>query len=471
PTLIPAASGTSVDPPPAPPSSPESAGGATETPSPAVPSEEAPDSPPTPPPSASAPPSPTPAPSQMLELARLVVGVARSPPARVNAALDRSLQAATNVGEVLAAAVAPPRLPLAEADELVALRRENDRLQAELSDANDKLAEAMNLRTKSDYFLVSANSECDQALDLVQDMRVQLSNASAQLMQANAAIAHHAGVTQSLEKRTLVAEADSAAAVRRNTQLHERISASLVTYNTQLERLRKQLADRDRANVIPARIQALTDENNSLWRANSILRRHSAAHGLDVDTLALASAGISAAEIDWNLLGLSPPTVTVESPRHDESSSEEGEESKTTDVPMAESTEATSAPAASVSASAGSPVSTESSSRKRGRQTESASVGNTASQPPPHKRFGRPSVDLRARAAAAAAPSSHRSASGEISPPPRSMVRPTTARSSWLEATNTQTSPCILGWPVAPRLPRQPQPSSRNRLTWSLEGV
>ncbi|EGZ07832.1 hypothetical protein PHYSODRAFT_339731 [Phytophthora sojae] len=289
---------------------------------------------------------------QMLELARLVVGVARLPPARVNAALDHSLQAATNVGEVLAAAVAPPRLPLAEADELVALRRENDRLQAELSDAKDKLAEEMNLRTKSDYFLVSANSECDQALDLVQDMRVQLSNASAQLMQANVAIAHHADVTQSLEKRTLVAEADSAAAVRRNTQLHERISASLVTYNTQLERLRKQLADHDRANVIPARIQALTDENNSLRRANSILRRHSAAHGLDVDTLVLASAGISAAEIDWNLLGLSPPTVTVESPRHDESSSEEGEESKTTDVPMAESTEATSTPAASVGASA-----------------------------------------------------------------------------------------------------------------------
>ncbi|EGZ15149.1 hypothetical protein PHYSODRAFT_333418 [Phytophthora sojae] len=417
PTLIPAASGTSVDPPPAPPSSPESGAGATETPSPTDPSEEAPDSPPTPPPSASAPPSPTPAPlvtlatrgasvpptavvlgeQQMLELARLVVGVARLPPARVNAALDHSLQAATSVGEVLA-------------DELVALRRENDRLQSELSDAKDKLAEEMNLRTKSDYFLVSANSECDQALDLVQDIRVQLSNASAQLMQANAAITHHADITQSLEKRTLVAEADSAAA---------------------LERLRKQLADRDRANVIPARIQALTDENNSLRRANSILRRHSATHGLDV----LASAGISAAEIDWNLLGLSPPTVTVESPRHDESSSEEGEESKTTDVPITESTEATSAPAASVGASAGSPVSTESSSRKRGRQTESASVGNTASQPPPHKRFGRPSVDLRARVAAAAAPSSPRSASGEIYPPPRSMVRPpTTARSSWLES-------------------------------------
>ncbi|EGZ17840.1 hypothetical protein PHYSODRAFT_255752 [Phytophthora sojae] len=221
PTLIPAASRTSVDPPPAPPSSPESAAGATETPSPAVPSEEAPDSPPTPPPSASAPPSPTPAPSVML------------------------------------------------------------------------------------------------------------------LVQANAAIAHHADVTQSLEKRTLVAEADSAAA---------------------LERLRKQLADRDRANVIPARIQALTDENNSLRRVNSILHRHSAAHGLDVDTLVLASAGISAAEIYWNLLGLSPPTVTVESPRHDEFSSEEGEESKTTDVPMAESTEATSAAAASVDASAGSPT-------------------------------------------------------------------------------------------------------------------
>ncbi|EGZ05144.1 hypothetical protein PHYSODRAFT_342523 [Phytophthora sojae] len=459
PTLLPAASGTSVDPPPAPPSSPESAAEATETPSPAVPIEEAPDSPPTPPPSASAPPPPSPAPSvtlatrgvsvgseaavgaavlgeqQMQEVALLVVGVARLPPARVNAALDRSLQAATNVGEVLAAAVAPVRLHLAESDELVNLRRDNDRLREELADTQNKLDEEMHLRQRADYLLVTANSDCNQALENLQDMRTELAHANQQLLGMNAAISQHGNITRSLEGRTQTAEADAAAAVRLNTQIHEHIKASLVVYNTQLEKLRKQLANRDRDNVIPARIRALTDENNSLRRANSILRRHSAAHGIDVDTLVLASAGISAAEIDRNLLGLSPPTVTVESPRRDESSSEEEEEPKTADVSMAERTEGSSAPAASEVASAGSSESTGTSNRKRDSQAESASAEGTASQPSPPKRFGRMSADLRARAAAAAASSSPRSASGKVPAPTPSMPRPsTTCRTSRLDA-------------------------------------
>ncbi|EGZ09353.1 hypothetical protein PHYSODRAFT_338169 [Phytophthora sojae] len=462
PELLPAASETSVDPPPAPLSSPESGAGATETPPPAVRIEEAPDSPPTPPPSASAPPSPTPAPSghvgnsrgvggvggggeaavggragagagtaeippsavvlgeqQMLELARLVVGVARLPPARVIPA--RNLQAATNVGEVLAAAVPPVRLPLAKSDELVDRRRDNDRLREELVETQDKLDEEMRLRQRADYLLVTANSDCNQALEHLQDMRAELANSNQQLLEANAAISQHANITQSLDRRTQTAEADAAAAVRRNAQLHERIKASLVTYNTQLQKLRDQLSDRDRADVIPARIRALTDESNSLRRANSILRRHSAAHGLDVDTLVLASAGISAAEIDWNLLGLSPPTVTVESPRRDKSSSEQ--ESKTADVSMAEPTEGSSAPAASEVASVGSSESTGTFKRKRDSQAESA---------PPrarHLSLLRPSfsVDRRStRAAAAAGLSSPRSASGEVLAPPPSAPRPST---------------------------------------------
>ncbi|KAE8972583.1 hypothetical protein PR002_g26472 [Phytophthora rubi] len=45
-------------------------------------------------------------------------------------------------------------------------------------------------------------------------------------------------------------------------------------------------------------------------------------HELDVDTLVLASTGISADEIDWTLLGLNPPDVIVGSPQSgDESSS------------------------------------------------------------------------------------------------------------------------------------------------------
>ncbi|POM67431.1 Hypothetical protein PHPALM_16574 [Phytophthora palmivora] len=65
----------------------------------------------------------------------------------------------------------------------------------------------------------------------------------------------------------------------------------------------------------PPRIQALVTENAGLQRANSILRQHSANHGLNTDALILASAGITADDIDWSLLGLSPPRVTVEPPQ------------------------------------------------------------------------------------------------------------------------------------------------------------
>ncbi|EGZ13315.1 hypothetical protein PHYSODRAFT_335076 [Phytophthora sojae] len=443
PTVLPAASGTLVDPPPAPPSNPESDAGATETPPPAVPIEEAPDSPPTPPPSASAPPSPTPAPSvtlatrgasvpptavvlgeqQVLELARLVVGVARLPLARVNPVLDRNLQAATNVGEVLAAAVAP-------------------------------LDEEMHLRQRADYFLVTANSDCNQALQNIQDMRTELTHANQQLLEMNAAISQHGNITRSLEGRTQTAEADAAAAVRRNTQIHERIKASLVVYNTQLEKLRKQLADRDRADVIPARIRALTDENNSLRRANSILRRHSAAYGLYVDSLVLASAGISAAEIDWNLLGLSPLTVTVASPRRNKSSSEEEEESKTAGVSMAEPTEGSAAPAASQVVSAGLSESTGAFKRKPDSQAESASAeGTTVGRPESQSCSGRWVIQPR-------------SASGEVPAPPPSTPRPsTTFRTSRLDAqplpyehSDVPLYPRLTGATLVPQPARSPPP-------------
>ncbi|KAJ8578933.1 hypothetical protein ON010_g269 [Phytophthora cinnamomi] len=60
---------------------------------------------------------------QLLHLARLVVCVARVPPARLDTVLDRCLEAAASVGEVLAAAVAPCRLPLTESEEIMYLLR------------------------------------------------------------------------------------------------------------------------------------------------------------------------------------------------------------------------------------------------------------------------------------------------------------------------------------------------------------
>ncbi|KAE8966740.1 hypothetical protein PR003_g30573 [Phytophthora rubi] len=109
-------------------------------------------------------------------------------------------------------------------------------------------------------------------------------------------------------------------------------------------------------------------------------------HELDVDTLVLASAGISADEIDWTLLGLNPRDVIVGSPQI-------GDELSSPDEP---STEASSTPVVPRSSLPASPSSASSSSkRKRDSSPQSSTEGAAASQLPPSKRLGRASVDLR----------------------------------------------------------------------------
>ncbi|KAE9340441.1 hypothetical protein PF008_g11108 [Phytophthora fragariae] len=117
-------------------------------------------------------------------------------------------------------------------------------------------------------------------------------------------------------------------------------------------------------------------------------------HALDVDTLVLASAGISADEIDWTLLGLNPPDVIVGSPQS-------GEGSSSPDEP---STHDSSTPVVPRSSPPVSPSSASSSSKRKWDSCpRSSTEGAAASQLPPSKRLGRASVDLRARAAAVAA--------------------------------------------------------------------
>ncbi|KAE9267793.1 hypothetical protein PF008_g31276 [Phytophthora fragariae] len=100
-------------------------------------------------------------------------------------------------------------------------------------------------------------------------------------------------------------------------------------------------------------------------------------HKLDVDTLVLASAGISADEIDeidWTLLGLNPPEVIVGSPQS-------GDESSSPDEPP---TEVSSTPVVPRSSPPASPSSASSSSkRKRDSSPRSSTEGAAASQLPP----------------------------------------------------------------------------------------
>ncbi|KAE8905720.1 hypothetical protein PF010_g27646 [Phytophthora fragariae] len=279
---------------------------------------------------------------------------------------------------------------------MMTIRQEVDRLQALAKDTEDKLHVEMDLRVKSDVFCVQTSTELHEAQDRIDELRAERLMLLERLTEAEATLESHREVTASLERRLVDTNAEATTARRQLATDREWLKASLVAHTAQLDRLRRQLADQDRGHsgVIPARIQALQDENNSLRRANSVLRRHSAMHELDVDTLVLESAGISADEIDWTLLGLNPPDVIVGSPQS-------GDESSSPDEP---STETSSTPAVPRSSPPASPSSASSSSkRKRDSSPRSSTEGAAASQLPPSKRLGRASVDLRARAAATAA--------------------------------------------------------------------
>ncbi|KAE8975197.1 hypothetical protein PR001_g25777 [Phytophthora rubi] len=329
---------------------------------------------------------------QFYRLAELVVSVARAPPARVDPMLDRRLEQATTLDEVAAAAVAPRRLPVAESEEMISLRQEVDRLQALAKDTKDKLHVEMDLRVKSDVFCVQTSTELHEAQDRIDELRAERRKLVERLTEAEATLESLLEVTRSLERRIVEVNAGAATARKQLSTDRERLKASLVAHTAQLDRLRQYLADQDRgqSGVLPARTRALQDENNSLRRANSVLRRHSAMHELDVDTLVLASAGISADEIDWSLLGLNPPDAI--SPQGSGGSSSPDEPSTlASSTPMVPRS---SPPASSSSASS-------SSKRKRDSSPRPSTEGAAASQLPPSKRLGRASVDLRARAAAA----------------------------------------------------------------------
>ncbi|POM65728.1 Hypothetical protein PHPALM_18517 [Phytophthora palmivora] len=186
----------------------------------------------------------------------------------------------------------------------------------QVKDAEDKLATEFQLRTRAEMFCTQVSCDFNAAASTLHSVRLENVALSRQLALANAAIATHAESMAQLGLRVKNPEADSAAAMRTIRKDRERYKAGMVAYTEQMAKLRSYLLRSDSRNdgTVPARIQALVTENAGLQRANSILRQHSANHGLNTDALVLASVGITADNIDWNLLGLSPPRVTVESP-------------------------------------------------------------------------------------------------------------------------------------------------------------
>ncbi|OWZ01273.1 LOW QUALITY PROTEIN: hypothetical protein PHMEG_00027377 [Phytophthora megakarya] len=384
--------------------------------------------------------------SSMCELAKLVVGMARQPPARVNSYLDQRLDSASTVKEVLTAAVAAHRLPPQEADELVRLRDEVSRLQTRCEDAERGLANEVQLRTAAVADSVRSTEDFYTMHDANQDLRTENEKLVARIRELDITIAEQAHGVQRLKDRCRSSDVDCAAAMRYVVQERERMKAGLAVYNAELAKLRQYLEEHDRGKVCSPtpRMKALLAENASLRRANSVLRQNSAEHGLNTDALILSTAGLSASGLDWELLGLGsdhtgllrlmPPSSQSEDSVGEDSVPPAVEVSKSPSKaplgscsPIEESAEhsfiwplndSSVEPSAEVSVSGSDSGGLfddepgEDPPRKRKRLRQGAvlrSATSSLSKLPGARWLGRPSVDLKRKAASTAIPSAIRS--------------------------------------------------------------
>ncbi|OWY98613.1 hypothetical protein PHMEG_00030579 [Phytophthora megakarya] len=357
----------------------------------------------------------------MCEFAKLVVGMARQPPARVNSFLDQRLDSASTVQEVLAAAVASHWLPPQEADELVRLRDEVSRLQTRCEDAERGLANEVQLRTAAEADSVRSTEDFYTIHDANQDLRTENEELVARIRELDITVAEQAHGVQRLKDRCRSSDADCAAAMRYVAQERERMKAGLAVYNAELTKVRQYLEEHDRGKLrSPSpRMKALLAEYASL-------------------------PGLSASGLDWELLGLGPDHTGLLRLLPPSSQSEgsidgdcappvvEASGSPSTASPGSGSLDEVSAehsfirPSSSSSVELSTEVSVSSSDsgglfadepderppRKRKRLRQNAVVRSaepSSSKLPAARRLGRPSVDLNRKAVSTATPSAARS--------------------------------------------------------------
>ncbi|OWZ07438.1 LOW QUALITY PROTEIN: hypothetical protein PHMEG_00020164 [Phytophthora megakarya] len=233
--------------------------------------------------------------SSMCKLAKLVVEMARQPPAR-------RFDGPRGFGGCRG----PPRLPPQEADELVRLRDEVSRLQTRCKGAERGLANEVQLRRAAEADGVRSTEDFYTIHDANEELRRENEELVTRIRELDITVAEQAHSVQRWKDRCRFSNADCAAAMRYVTQERERMKTGLKVYNAELAKLREYLEEHDRGKVYSPslRVKALLAENASLRRAISVLRQNSAEHGLNTDALILSTAEFSASYLDWELLGL-----------------------------------------------------------------------------------------------------------------------------------------------------------------------
>ncbi|OWZ03319.1 hypothetical protein PHMEG_00024972 [Phytophthora megakarya] len=170
-----------------------------------------------------------------------MVSLARQPPHQIDIPLDRRLEEATSLSEVLSAALPPRRFNLTESEHVVGLRNEVTRFTAALKDAEDTIAEQVERVEKAEVFCVQASNEANDLDSILGKRRQDFGLMNKRLHVAQGAIAHHAEILDSFKKRLSAAENESATSLHLLRVERERFKAGLVGYTAQEKELNRLL--------------------------------------------------------------------------------------------------------------------------------------------------------------------------------------------------------------------------------------
>ncbi|OWZ08980.1 LOW QUALITY PROTEIN: hypothetical protein PHMEG_00018390 [Phytophthora megakarya] len=142
----------------------------------------------------------------LCELAKLVAGVMRQPLPRVHSRLDQRLDEASSVSEVLAATIAPYRLPPHESEELIDLRTRW--LGFRRDEAEHSLATEVGLRTTAEANDTRSNEDFYTMPDSSQSLRSPNEHLVDRIRDLDATVARQVYVLQQLNDRYGTSEAD-----------------------------------------------------------------------------------------------------------------------------------------------------------------------------------------------------------------------------------------------------------------------
>ncbi|GMF33571.1 unnamed protein product [Phytophthora fragariaefolia] len=188
--------------------------------------------------------------SQFVALARLVVTLTRRPHLRTDYELDRRLDVAESLSDVVDALAPISRSSAPWEDEISELRDAVASLEARLAASEASLRREADLRLKAERLCNQASQERNAALDNLRRLRLDHADAARQLIATNIALEQSSQAAAALEQRCRHLDKSPTATHKVVRQDHEYFKADIVLYAAQLHQLRGYLEQSDRQSSV-----------------------------------------------------------------------------------------------------------------------------------------------------------------------------------------------------------------------------